>query len=164
VSCWASLRCFLHGRMLSGRTSWIVCGIWAIEFFRSCRRRQKSPSRCSQGLRPMSKRSRPQQESCRQAFTPTARTREPPHLDHSPWHPGDCRGPLVGTVVGWRFGWQRATLQIRNGTAMHRSNAQSNVGRPDEILPSVDTPCRSAVSGVSENTGDGGSDPGKFGR
>ena len=37
-----------------------------------------------------------QQESCRQAFTPTARTREPPHLDHSPWHPGDCRGPLVG--------------------------------------------------------------------
>ena len=71
---------------------------------------------------------------------------------------------LLGTVVGWRFGWQRATLQIRNGTAMHRSNAQSKVGRPDEILPSVDTPCRSAVSGVSENTGDGGSDPGKFGR
>lgn len=57
---------------------------------------------------------------------------------------------LLGTVVGWRFGWQRATRQIRNGSTMHRSNAQPKVGRSNEI-PSAETPCQSAVSDVSEN-------------
>ena len=57
---------------------------------------------------------------------------------------------LLGTVVGWRFGWQRATRQIRNGATMHRSNAQPKVGRSNEI-PLAETPCQSAVSDVSEN-------------
>jgi uncharacterized protein HemX len=56
---------------------------------------------------------------------------------------------LLGAVVGWRLGWQTATRQIRNNSAVHRSNAQSNaqsnVGRPDQIPSSVEVPCGSAV-------------------
>lgn len=61
---------------------------------------------------------------------------------------------LLGMVAGWRFGWQRATLQIRNDSVMHRSSTQSRIGRPDETLPSAEIPCSSTVSHVSENTAD----------
>jgi hypothetical protein len=61
---------------------------------------------------------------------------------------------LLGAVVGWRFGWQTATRQIRNNSAVHRSNAKSSAGRPDEILPSAEIPCNSAVPDVSEDTAD----------
>ena len=71
---------------------------------------------------------------------------------------------LLGAVVGWRFGWQTATRQIRNNSAAHRSNAQSNVGRPDQIPPSAGIPCGSAVPDVSKDGAGGVIRPGNLRR
>ena len=48
---------------------------------------------------------------------------------------------LLGTVVGWRLGWQKAILQIQQSSTPHRANAQSKAGlRDDILLPAVEPP------------------------
>jgi putative methionine-R-sulfoxide reductase with GAF domain len=48
---------------------------------------------------------------------------------------------LLGTVVGWRLGWQKATRQLRNTATPQPVNAQSKAGdRDDIVLPAVELP------------------------
>jgi hypothetical protein len=41
---------------------------------------------------------------------------------------------LLGAVVGWRLGWQKATLQFQKSSTPQRANAQSKAGLRDVIL------------------------------
>ena len=53
---------------------------------------------------------------------------------------------LLGMVVGWRFGWQRAARQIGNRSSVYRDQAfNPKLDGPVRSLPSAETPCRSTV-------------------
>ena len=57
---------------------------------------------------------------------------------------------LLGAMVGWRLGWQRATVQIRDSSLLHRSNVPPKTERHDEIpLPAVRPQRSSATSEVT---------------
>ena len=44
---------------------------------------------------------------------------------------------LLGTLMGWRFGWEKATLGLRASSARYRANAQSRNRRTDlTVFPS----------------------------
>ena len=46
---------------------------------------------------------------------------------------------LLGAVVGWRLGWQKATLQFQKSSTPQPANAQSKSGLRDEtLLPAVE--------------------------
>ena len=41
---------------------------------------------------------------------------------------------LLGTLVGWRLGWQKANLTLRASSRPHRASVPSKAGRPDHSV------------------------------
>lgn len=55
---------------------------------------------------------------------------------------------LLGTLMGWRFGWEKATLGLRASSVRYRANAPSgNRGTDHAVLPSEELQPSSAWTG-----------------
>jgi hypothetical protein len=56
---------------------------------------------------------------------------------------------LLGTMVGWRLGWQKATLGLRTSLPHHRVNSPSKTRRTDNIVIPGEEP-RPSSAGTDE--------------
>jgi hypothetical protein len=56
---------------------------------------------------------------------------------------------LLGILVGWRLGWQKATLSFRTSSPFYRANALSNHGQTDPTASPVKQP-QPAPAGTDE--------------